>query len=208
MRIAVALFVCLVGTATAYAQAPGEYVIAAPPAVGYHDVMADRWSVGFGIGSVSLHAPQTDPTGYGIGELALRFRLTPHVELESTFGAGDSSDKSTSVGLATLGVRYIFQPRADWNVWVMGALGVLDVTMDPQASSSTPIERSMAQLGMGIERRFAHFALQAEARAIGASAPKAANDAARADATSTMTPAMATDTLSGGELTLGASYYF
>src|SRR5277367_1306361 len=147
-------------------------VVAAPPTAGYHDVMADRWSVGLDVGSVSLRAPQADPTSFSVADLALRFRLTPHFELEGTIASGASGGQSTSVGLAALGVRYIFQPRADWNVWVVGAVGMLALNMDPQDSSSQPIERSMGQLGMGIERRFQHFALQAEARAIGASAPK------------------------------------
>ena len=206
MRIVVVSVVALLcSVATAHAQAPGEYVApAAPVGPGYHDVMADRWSVGLGIGSVGLHAPDTSASTYSIGELALRFRLAPHFELEATLGGGNSSDGgTTSIGMATLGARYIFQPRADWNVWVMGALGALAINDDPQDSSSQ-VNRAVVEAGMGIERRFAHFALQAEIRAIAASAPKQTDDATARTDTMT-TPA---GTLAGGELTLGASWYF
>ena len=204
MRIVVVFVVALCGTA--YAQAPGEYVAAAPAGPGYHDVMADRWSVGFGIGSVGLRTPEASPTSYAIGELAFRFRIAPHFELETTLGGGNESDNNgaTSVGLATLGARYIFQPRADWNVWLVGAVGALSLRSDPNDASSQ-VDRAMAEAGMGIERRFAHFALQAEFRAIAAGVPKQADEAnARTD---TMAP-VASDTLAGAELSLGASWYF
>jgi hypothetical protein len=203
MRIVVAFVVALCGTA--YAQAPGEYVAAPAVGPGYHDVMADRWSVGFGIGSVGLHAPDASPSSYAIGEFAFRFRLAPHFELETTLGGGNQSDNNgaTSVGLATLGARYIFQPRADWNVWIVGAIGALSVRSDPN-DASTQVDRGMAEAGMGIERRFAHFALQAEFRAIAAGAPKQTDASARTDA---MQPA-ASDTLAGAELSVGASWYF
>jgi len=206
MRIAIAtLLVALAGTA--HAEAPGEYVVvvpvAAPAPVG-RDVMADRWAVGLGVGSVGLAAPgATMPTSYGVGELSLRFRATLHLELEASFAGGDSQDHSTSVATAAFGVRYRFHPREDWNVWFMGALGGVTIAT---TDDMTTVMRPMVELGAGIERRFGHFALQAELRGIGAGAPTQTQTTTARAATTTTDPS--NDTLSGGELTIGASFYF
>lgn len=200
MRVAIAmLLVAIAGTA--HAEAPGEYVVVAPAPVG-RDVMADRWAVGLGVGAVSLAAPNaTTPTGYGIGELALRFRMTLHLELEASLGGGDSQDHTTSLGAAALGLRYRFHPREDWNVWFMGGLGAVSIET---TADHTSVERPMVELGAGIERRFGRLALQAELRAIATGEPKQAEMTAARVATTQMTD----DTLAGGELTLGASVYF
>jgi hypothetical protein len=200
MRIAFALLVALAGSASA--DAPGEYVVVAPaPAPVGRDVMADRWAVGLGVGSIGLAAPNaTTSTNYGVAELSLRFRATPHLELEASFAGGDSQDKSTSLGAGALALRYRFHPREDWNVWFMGGLGA--VTIQTEADM-TRVERPMIEAGAGIERRFGHLALQAELRAIGTGEPKQPQTVARA-----ATAMPSDETLAGGELTLGASFYF
>src|SRR5690348_14546158 len=85
--------------ATARAQAPGEMAPAVPPPPPQFvancgsssiDVMANRWAVGLSVGSLSTAPKDTpdDKTQFGIGELALRFRATPHLELELAVGGG------------------------------------------------------------------------------------------------------------------------
>ena len=187
---------------SAYAEAPGETPPWAPPSG--RDVMADRWAVGLSVGSLGLHPDGGASTSYSVGELSLRFCATPHHELEAAFGAGPTAGDATEVEVGTLGLRYRFRPRADWNGWLMGAIGGLTVAA-PGASAiaASGASRGVAELGAGLERRFGHLALQAELRAIAAGSSKADDDAMARSAAPT-----APDTLSGGSLTLGASYYF
>src|SRR5262245_26463852 len=85
---------------TAYAQAPGDYEggDVAPP--GMTPVAAPqaplperprRWSVGLGVGSITLaphHTPDVE-TQFDVGQLALRYRITRHIELELALSGGD-----------------------------------------------------------------------------------------------------------------------
>src|SRR5262249_40724691 len=76
------------------APTPTAAVVAPAPAVvpgnvicgggGGESVMANRWAIGFSVGSMSLapDAAPDDKTAFAVGELALRFRATPHLELE------------------------------------------------------------------------------------------------------------------------------
>jgi hypothetical protein len=209
LRLAIASLVVGLGVGSAYAEAPGEVVVLVPASTG-RDVMADRWAVGLSLGSLSLHPQDTDSTSYSVGELSLRFRATLHLELEATFGGGKTSDSSTQVDVGTIGLRYRFMPRADWNWWLMGAIGELSVaTPDASQMTRSDASRGVAELGIGLERRFGHFALQAELTAIAAGEPKTEPAVATpADATTQPTATTTSDTLSGGSLTIGASYYF
>src|SRR4051794_5907805 len=90
----------LLFAATAYAQAPGDYAAeddVAPPgmtpvavAEAPPPVRPLRWSVGLGIGSVDL-APHHQPdnqTEFAIGQLAIRYRATAHLEIELALSGG------------------------------------------------------------------------------------------------------------------------
>ena len=216
---------------TAYAQAPGEVVVVpvapatpmvvvAPPVE--VPVMANRWSVGLSLGGMGL-ASQDAPdakTNFSIGELAVRFRATPHLEIELAFGGGrqhdDGMDGDLQVSTAAASLRYRFMPHSRWNWYLMAGLGVASVSSreatDQERSDAT---RGMFELGVGIERRFAHFALDAEIRGIGLGETKAETTpvdgtvmGTATPASTTTTPTMPTDKLSGGQFTIGASYYF
>jgi hypothetical protein len=182
-------------TSVAHAQAPGDIdpqpvgvpvamvPVAVAPAViapivacgGPESVMDRRWAIGLSLSTMSLSpdgAPD-DRTAFAIGELALRFRATHHLELELTVGGGrertaNDQDGDLQVSAAMLAARIRFRPEAAWNWFVMAGVGGASVTLhdatDPERSDAT---RPMAMLGIGVERRFRHFALQAEARAIG-----------------------------------------
>lgn len=236
-KLLVATF--LMGSAaTALAQTPGYYegdasgapgmvapqpvvVVAAP----VRNVMADRWAVGLSIGGFSV-SPDVAPdqqSKFDVGELALRFRATPHLELELAIGGGneklsDGSQGDTQVTMAALALRYRFAIESDWNWWIMGGLG--SAVIDGSQATSMQIDadtRPLGELGIGLEHRWDHFALQAELKAVGMGERKGgydqpqpvAVDASGAPivggAGTTTTPR---DTLSGGSLTIGASYYF
>jgi hypothetical protein len=217
-------------TATAYAQAPGEVAPAAPaapaepaPCAPHESVMANRWAVGLSIGSLGL-APKDAPdaqTQFAVGQLALRFRATLHLELEAAFGGGreqlhDGSDGSHQVATGVLALRYRFAPEARWNWWLMGGIGSLAVTgTTPTDQQRRDAQRPLGELGIGVERRFRRFALDAELRAIGVGPLKQppamtvpVSGTGTSMATSTPPASTSADRLSGGQLTIGASYYF
>lgn len=235
-KLLVATF--LIGSAaTAFAQTPGDYegdasgapgmiapqpvVIAAPPV---RNVMADRWAVGLSIGgfSASPDAAPDQQSKFDVGELALRFRATPHLELELAVGGGneklsDGTQGANQVSMAALALRYRFAIESDWNWWIMGGIG--QAVIDPQNTDSTQMDadtRPLGELGIGLEHRWDHFALQAELKAVGmgerkggyAVAQPVPVDASGAPIGGAGTTTTARDTMSGGSLTIGASYYF
>jgi hypothetical protein len=234
MKLGFVVAPLLVAT-TAYAQAPGDYEVS-PPGMSPTAPVAQpeaprplRWSIGLGVGSVGL-APHHDPeneTDFAIGQLALRYRATAHLEIELAVAGGreqleDGGEGDRDVSQAVLALRYRFSPQRAWNWWIMAGMGSL--TVASQYASDEEREaaaQSTLQLGVGLERRFRHFAFQVEARAVGV----APNDEMTEDVKPVPPPDMpvssdggvpydptytytSRDGLKGGQLTLGVSYYF
>jgi len=224
-------------TSLAHAQAPGELApqplaptceAACGGCTQVETVMARRWSVGLSLGSMSL-APEGQPdnkTSFAIGELALRFRATPHLELELAVGGGrertaDNQDGDREVNQAALALRYRFRPEEAWNWFVMGGLGGASVVLhDATKQERDDAMQPLGMLGIGLERRFHSFALQAEARAVGLgerkdrSAPVPMPVPVVEPGAMTSPPLVQTPTTpasekrGGGSLTIGLSYYF
>jgi opacity protein-like surface antigen len=221
---------------SAYAQAPGEVapqampapvvMVPAGPCAGCirEPVMANRWSVGLSVGSMGLN-PKDSPdakTNFAVGELAVRFRATPHLELALAFGGGgeklsNNMDGQTEVSMGALQLRYRFMPEHHWNWYLMAGLGGASVTQKNATDQERQdAQRGMFQLGAGLEYRFQQFALGIELRGVGLSATKASQSAPTVmvsggtNGTNQPPPPPTTDSgqYSGGQLTLGASYYF
>nr|HEX4313922.1 hypothetical protein [Kofleriaceae bacterium] len=229
----------LAGSSTAFAQAPGDtdvapagpmpaqpvLVVAAPDVV---PVMAHRLSVGLDVGGVGL-TPKgaTQATSFGLGELAIRYRLGRHLELSVSAGGGqqqlpDGTQGDLQVSEGVLGARWYFRPEHRWNWFVSGGFGGLAVAdkaaTDQDRSDAT---RPLGELGIGVARRWNHLAIDAEFRAIGVGATKASTDDMVAPAskstgtgTGTTMPTSSGDlsnsdpSASGAQLTIGAAYYF
>lgn len=233
----------------AHAQAPGEAVpqpVAPQPVALAPDspcvpcggcsqaepVMANRWSVGLSLGSMGL-APESQPdnkTDFGIGVLALRFRATPHLELEASVGGGreqlaDNQQGDREVSVAALAARYRFRPEAAWNWFVMGGIGGASITRhDATKQERDDATQPLGMLGIGVERRFHHFAFQAEARAVGlgekdrsdtmveppvpVGAPMPTEPNGAIGMPTKLPLVEPTQKQSGGSLTIGVSYYF
>jgi hypothetical protein len=182
-------------------------------------VMANRFAVGLSIGSMGL-APKDLPdqqTAFFVGELALRFRVIPHLELELSGGGGrertkDGMEGDLEVGAVMLAARWRFMPESKWNLFVTGGLGGAWITRhDPTEQERKDATQPIGMLGVGVERRFRHLALQAELRAIGMGKAKddQMTDAApTAMAVTTTDPNSADIQRTGGSLTIGLSYYF
>jgi hypothetical protein len=177
-------FASLFAASTAYAQAPGDYYeptgapgMAAPVVVepAPPPPKPRRWSVGLGFGSLSLapHHAQDIETQYGIGQIAVRYLATRHLEIELAFGGGreqleDGYEGNREVNQGVLALRYRFSPQRRWNWWVMAGMGSLAVTQhDASDDEREYASQSTLQFGAGLERRWTRFALQLELRAVG-----------------------------------------
>jgi hypothetical protein len=98
----------------------------------------------------------------------------------------------------------------------MGGLGTVAVAQhDAGDQAFQDSQRPMAQLGIGLERRWQHFAIDAELRSVGIGPPDQTKDVVMgtvggAPNTTTMPPPTMTssDKLHGGIFQIGASYYF
>lgn len=175
-------------------------------------VMANRWAVGLSVGSLTL-APEGAPddrTTFGVGELALRFRVTPHLELEAVAGGGHERigdrDGARDVSVVALAARYRFRPEAAWNWYVMAGLGGAAVTERDASHDEVDAQtQPLAMIGGGVERRFRHLAIQAELRAVGLGERTQDDTMARSEV---MAPMATPGAKSGGAATIGVSYYF
>jgi hypothetical protein len=196
--------------------APQPVVIAVAP---MRNVMADRWAVGLSVGGFTV-SPDSAPdqqTQFNVGELSQRFRATPHLELELAVGGGneklsDGTQGDTQVSMGTLALRYRFAIESDWNWWIMGGIG--QATIDSKTvTDSMQLDadsRPLGEFGVGLEHRWDHFALQAELKAVGMGERKgdANTKPIPVDGGSAAVGTTSQDTMSGGALTIGASYYF
>ena len=225
MRSALGLLIPLFSASTALAQAPGEVApdpepvppsatptIIANPSTGI-DVMRRGWADGHNLGGMPL-PPNDDTTGtetqFRTGELSIRYRATPHFELELLLSGGrqvleDGEDGGLAMGGGTLAARYRFRAEHRWNWWLMGGLGMTVI----ERAHSTQEQRDSAgrahvAFGVGLERRFNRFAIHAEMRGM-AMGPR--EDEMDVVPQRTIDPRPAQN-LSAGQFNLGASFYF
>lgn len=227
-----------------YAQPPQYAPAPAPsgpcggaPAV---PVMANRWAIGLSFGGMGV-APDGAPEGseaqFRVAEIAVRYRLSRRIELALAMHGGrqvleDDTEGDLATGTVMLALRYRFLPEHRWNWFLTGGLGgtvVASHTSDAAARDAA--QRPLGMLGVGVERRFRRFALQAELRMVGLGQRNdATGDMAVADGGGGALPpgaeplpspqpapkplvpspsaAAYADQLDGGMFTIGASYYF
>lgn len=237
----------VLAASSAYAQAPGEvspapYYAPAPapaPAPVYpsaHEaVMARRFAIGLSFGAYSVApdgAAEGTETAFSVAELALRYRASRRIELELGLSGGremvdDETVGELATGSVTLALRYRFRPERRWNWYVMAGLG--GTVIAPHQSTEAEREgatRPLGMVGIGVERRFRRFALQAEVRGVGIGPREDAEDLPimddaipPADGGGAIPPTMLVprlpasatthaEELGGGMFTFGASYYF
>jgi hypothetical protein len=214
---------------TAYAQAPGDYYgdgdvsppgMAAPVAPEYVAPVApfrpQRWSVGLNVGSIGL-APHMQPdneTDFSLAQLALRYRPWRHLEIELVLGGGseqtpDGYTGNREISEAVLSLRYRFSPQRNWNWWLGAGMGSLAVTYVGDSDEAVDAaQQSTLQFAVGLERRWSRFALQTELRAVGVAPNDGAEDVGMPVRGTLNAPPVSRDGWSGGQFTLGASYYF
>jgi opacity protein-like surface antigen len=223
LRLAAALVPIL--TSTAFAQAPGEVAptYAQPPSapvlIAPHapiDPMARRLAIGVNFGGYTVEQPDTESlepsTDFSTAELSIRYRISPHVELEALLSGGrqqleDGSEGELAMGAVTINARYRFRAEQHWNWWLSAGIGGTlierQVSTEEERSDAT---RAHLALGIGLEHRWRQFAIHADARVLAIGQREDEDDLvlqmefARDIRTA--------EELTAGQVTLGASLYF
>jgi hypothetical protein len=195
MKTMRALLVMVAFPAVAHAQAPGEVAPARP------SVMENRWAVSVALAGESLTAKTDDakPVGFGGLELAGRYRIRPTIEVSLAFSAAGNQGIGT-VGFYLEG-RYRFLPERPWSPFAGLSLGVASVG-DKTGNETERKGRGALRLSGGIERRIGNFGIDATLRLVGIAENK--------DVMTVVTAGQRLSRygVSGGELAIGASYYF
>ena len=223
--------------ATANAQAPGETYYAQPPsqtapapapivvATTGRDPLAQRWAIGLQLGGMGISPDDAmEDTEFQTAELNVRFRATRRLEILLAFTGGrqtiedaygDQQEGDLAMDMVTLGARFNFRPASRWNWYLMAGIGsTLIAHHETPEEIRDELRRPHGMFGIGIERRWTHFALQAELRGISVGEPEDSDEVmpVRPDGSREPAPsvdfATTDDELGGGQFTIGASFYF
>jgi hypothetical protein len=236
-RLLATLLVPLLATATAYAQAPGEWEATGAPgmtdpsapvanpctgAMPQINPLARRIAVGLSLRSMNVErdSEMDKEIEFHGAELDLRYRLTRRWEIFLAFGGGrqvlegggEQGDLATDS--VTLGARFRFMPERKWNWFLSAGMGRTVIAhYQSTKEEREALSRPHGMFGIGLERRWRAFALQAEIRgmSIGPS-EEAMVEPVRPTTGDASVPPVKTDAradeLGGGVFTLGGSYYF
>lgn len=216
------------GLAAAHATAEAQYgpgacdcaVAPAPVVMVEAPPSLPRWGIGLRMTSLTL-APENNPdaeTEYSGGGLQVRYRLAPRWQLELaldhlTERLEDGEMGTRQLQSATLAAQYHFRPYNRWDWYALVGIGGTG-NGDPEISDEEREASQMGhvQLGVGLERRWNHLAIGAEFRAVGM-APREEEDVPATDPvrpTGMTVPTQEIDGggISGGQLSIAATYYF
>jgi opacity protein-like surface antigen len=215
----------LFAAATAHAQAPGQWAEPPPGYGGYAPTpdmpppppppppLPGRFSIGLNMQSATFspNTPDTagvvDSADFNGGSIAVRYRPWRKVELELTLGGGrqtldGGAEGDLAMATGTLAARYRFNQQNQWNWWLLLGVGATTIARhDATQEEIDAAQRPHLAAGIGLEYRFTNFALQVEARAMGLG--QTPDEMKLADQ-----GVYTNDGISGGMMTLGASYYF
>jgi len=192
------------------------------------DPMRSRFSIGVNVGGMGVTVDD-DETGtetqFRTAEFTLAYRLGRRVDLQLLLSGGrqeleDGEDGDLAMGGGTLAVRYHFRPERKLNWYLMFGLGTTVIERaDSTKEQRDAAYRPHAAFGVGLEYRFNHFALNAEIRGVGMGEREDAMDVPTTTPVpepggrNPLPPDTTSDprfgqSLSGGQFTLGASFYF
>jgi hypothetical protein len=211
--------------------------------------MAHRWALGLSFGGLGVApevpegAAEGPETQFRVAELSVRYRASRRIELSLAMSGGrevlkDDTDGDLATGTVMLALRYRFMPERRWNWFLTGGFGGTVVeSHTANAAQRDAAQRPLGMLGIGLERRFRRFALQAELRMVGLGQrndssgdmpvpdvggagsggggstggeppPKPLPTGPQQLLPANSAAAVRADSLDGGMFTLGASYYF
>jgi hypothetical protein len=217
--------VSLAASGTAYAQAPGQayddpYYNPAPPAYGPYYAqppaavaapqLPGRWSIGLAMQGASFEqytAESGDEANFEGASFAIGYRPWRKVSLQLSLGGGRQTleggmEGELAMGTGTLAARYHFNQQNHWNFWLLFGVGATTIARhDATDDEIDAAQRPHVALGAGVEYRFTNFALQLEVRGLGLGQTE--NEKMLQEQ-----GVYTGEGVSGGLVTLGASYYF
>jgi hypothetical protein len=189
----------------------------APPSEGWD---GSRWGIGLRLSSTSFHHESTpeQPINFGGGGIEIGYRLGARWELALALGGGrekleDGSEGTRELGQATISAIYHLRPFRAWDVYLAAGFGSTTITeQDATDEMREAAARGHVALGVGVERRLRRWpiGLSAELHAIGVAPREDAEDAPTTGRPGAMPEVvdLEDEGMSGGELTLAATYYF
>ena len=192
----------------------------APTAVAAPARSLPTWGLGLHLTSLSLAAQDTpeQQTDYSGGGLQLRYRVAPRWQLELSLDhvreqAEDGTDGDRQLQSVTFAALYHFRPHARWDWYLLAGVGATgDGNPDLSDEAREASQTAHVHLGAGVERRFRHVGIAAELRAVGIAPPEADGSDTPlpigSDAAMTVPRADEPEGISGGQLTIAATYYF
>jgi opacity protein-like surface antigen len=171
-----------------------------------------RWSIGLNMHSSEFTAEDSGESAqFDGGGLAIRYRPWRKVDLELSLGGGrqtvegydgERMDGELAMATGTLAARYHFNQEQHWNFWLLFGVGATTIARhDASDEEIDAAQRPHVALGAGLEYRFTNFALQLEARVLGLGQTE---DEKMLQEQGVYT----SEGISGGSISLGASYYF
>jgi len=210
---ALAFTVLAVEAAPAFAQSPGECACAVPAPAAVVIVEAPRRKLGVSLrmSALGMH-PSDDPeahTDFSGGGLAVSYRINRRwgIELAADHFTEDT-EEGTPRELQAVSVSATFHLRpyryARWDGYLIAGLGTATAVTE---GNQAPVGYGSAHLGLGLERRFRRLGISAELRMIGMGEAK--DEEAQPAAASRMEPRSDEERgISGGQVSLAATYYF
>jgi hypothetical protein len=218
--------VAVAGTpALAQEGPPGMCECAAPPVAPPPAPSAgwdgSRWGIGLRLSSTSFHDnanPEAPPTNFGGGGIEIGYRLGARWEFTLALGGGqekleDGSEGTRQMSEGTLSAKYHLRPYRAWDVVLAAGFGSTTIV---EEGASEEMREDAAQghikLGVALERRLRRWPI---GLSVGLSMIGLAPVEEDRPATPTSGVPMPDyeqneddEGVSGGELTLGATYYF
>lgn len=172
--------------------------------------LARRWGVSARMVSMSLGS-ETAKTEYGGGGLAASYRINRRWEVALAIDALDAPE-GPDLHVTTVSARFHLTPHRRWDWYIVAGLGMIHEA-PPEGESHENADktaRGRFHAGVGLARRWRKWSLAAELHSVGVGPVEKSDEAEPMTTERTVPPtAMSTDeSLSGGELTVAATFFF
>jgi len=193
------------GTATAQPGATPPMTPTAPPfPAPAPTVMDRRFAISLELGPLGLTPERegAEAVTFGYVELSGRWRIVRSFEIGMSIGGGGALADTVSTAALFLDARYRFMPEQPWNVFALVSLGAISAGSKDGGDEERQ-GRGALRLGVGVERRFGRWALDAQLRLVGVG-----HNTRYMPAELTPASELATSKLSGGALAIGGTFYF
>jgi hypothetical protein len=164
--------------------------------------------------AIANEANPDDPTELAGGGIQIRYRMNRRWELQLALDSlREQDEEGMPVGpelhSATVGVMLHLSPLRPWDVYLLGAIGGIGERDEPSRTSVERAEsRGQFHVGVGLERRWRSFSINAELRGVGI-APAEDEPMTTTPRPGSVPPAVnEAEPDSGVMVTLGGTFFF